>query len=91
MNCTTVKEGMFCAFMSGSGCSFNGGRCHPVVDQCQGCAQINQYPSGEFCLTYGNPAAKWSLGRCNFASHLKDEKKSDKKINPLKASKRGQR
>jgi hypothetical protein len=76
--------------MSAQGCSFNGGSCHTVVEQCEGCAQIKEYGSGQYCLTYGNPAAKWNLGRCNFATHLKDAKKDDKKINPLKASKRSQ-
>lgn len=90
MNCATIKEGTFCAFMSATGCGFNGGRCYPVVDQCQGCAQIKEYTEGQYCLTYGNPAAKWTLGRCNFATHMKDDKKAEKKLNPLKASKRGQ-
>ena len=88
MNCSTVKEGTSCAFMSAKGCSFNGGSCYTVVEQCEGCAQIKEYDSGQYCLTYGNPAAKWSLGRCNFATHLKEAKKDEKKINPLKASKR---
>ena len=74
--------------MSAEGCSFNGGSCHTVVEQCEGCAQIKEYDSGQYCLTYGNPASKWSLGRCNFATHVKGVKKDDKKINPLKASKR---
>jgi len=88
MNCSTVKEGTFCAFMSATGCSFNGGHCHPVVEQCQGCAQIQEYSGSQYCKTYGNPAAKWAHGRCNFATHMKDEAKTEKKINPLKASKR---
>jgi hypothetical protein len=90
MDCTTIKEGTHCAFMKPAGCSFNGGRCYAVVEQCQGCAQMKEYPEGQFCLTFGNPAVKWSSGRCNFATHMKDERKSDKKINPLKASKRSQ-
>jgi hypothetical protein len=74
--------------MSATGCSFNGGHCEPVVEQCEGCAQIHEYSEDRYCLTYGNPAAKWALGRCNFASHVKDDTKVERKINPLKASKR---
>lgn len=88
MDCSTIKEGTFCAFMSATGCSFNGGNCNPVVEQCQGCAQIQEYSGSQYCKTYGNPAAKWAHGRCNFATHMKDEAKAEKKINPLKASKR---
>jgi hypothetical protein len=90
MNCSTIKEGNFCTFMKAAGCSFNGGQCRPVVDQCQGCAQIKEYSAGQYCLTYGNPDAKWKIGSCSFATHLKQEKVSEKKLNPLKASKRGQ-
>ena len=88
MNCATIKEGTSCAFMSATGCSFNGGHCEPVVEQCEGCAQIKEYSEGRYCVTYANPAAKWALGRCNFATHVKDDTKVEKKINPLKASKR---
>ena len=91
MNCATIKEGTECTFMRATGCSFNDGQCHAVVEQCEGCAQIQEFPKGQFCKTYGNPTAKWSSGRCNFATHVKDEEKVEKKINPLKASKRGSR
>ena len=89
MDCATIKEGTYCAFMGKTGCSFSGGRCQPVVEQCEGCAQVKEYPEGQFCMTFGNPEAKWVLGRCNFATHIKDEKQVEKKVNPLKASKRG--
>lgn len=89
MDCLTIKDGTYCAFMKPAGCSFSDGHCLPVTEECQGCAQIKEYPSGQYCMTYGNPAAKWSLGRCNFATHVKLEKKEEKKVNPLKASKRG--
>lgn len=88
MNCTTIKEGTDCGFMTKSGCSFNEGHCNPVSEQCDGCNQIKEFPNGRYCLTYGNPEAKWTLGRCNFATHIKMEKKVEKKVNPLKASKR---
>ena len=89
MNCATIKEGTYCAFMKATGCSFSGGRCQTVAEECEGCTQIKEFTEGLFCTTYGNPAAKWSTGRCNFATHVKDEAEVEKKINPLKASKRG--
>lgn len=43
-----------------------------------------------YCKTYAFPSAKWRIGNCNMADHLEIETKKDtKKVNPLKASKRG--
>ena len=39
--------------------------------------------------SYAMPDAKWRLGICNFATHVKPELKvGTVKVNPLKASKR---
>jgi hypothetical protein len=43
----------------------------------------------KYCKAYAFPAAKWKNGNCNLADHLEVEKKDAKKVNPLKASKRG--
>ena len=89
MVCETVKQGANCLFMKKAGCSFNGGRCHPVVETCQGCDKIEDYPSGGYCKSFADPASKWSNGKCNFATHVKRENGLSKnKLNPLKASKR---
>ncbi len=88
MNCTTVKEGFYCAFMTASGCSYTGGRCLTVVENCAGCDRIQALATGQYCGSYPNPAVKWEFGRCNFATHIKADRKEEKKINPLKASKR---
>jgi hypothetical protein len=62
----------------------------PVASQCVGCGHIRLSDGVAYCNSYANPAAKWSAGMCNFATHAKIEKKVDNKmINPLKASKRG--
>jgi hypothetical protein len=92
MICTTIREGVDCGFMSQTGCSFNGGQCHDIVEQCEGCKFIAEFPSGKFCVVVPDPASKWSLGACNLASHL-DRKKvvAEHKVNPLKASKRSQK
>lgn len=94
MNCATLRLGTECVFMKEKGCSFNGGECYPIVEACQGCAHIVEESAGKFCDTYGNPAAKWVLGRCNYATHVSNgngAKEPAKKLNPLKASKRSVR
>jgi hypothetical protein len=89
MVCSSVKEGYECTFMSKKGCQFNGGNCHPIVEMCEGCQRVTEFPSGTYCLVFPDPQAKWRLGNCNMATHIKEEgKKENGKINPLKASKR---
>ena len=89
MVCQTLKPGVECFFMKKTGCSFNGGRCYPIVEQCEGCDRIGEYPAGRFCTTFMNPSLKWAKGPCSMATHLKREKLVEtKKLNPLKASKR---
>jgi len=64
----------------------------PIIEQCEGCDRIIEENSTRFCRTYLNPAAKWRLGLCNFATHAKPELKLVKvRVNPLKASKRASR
>lgn len=90
MICATVKAGMDCAFMTKAGCGFNGGFCHPIVEQCEGCQRVVELSSGKYCNSYPNPSVKWKTNHCNFATHAKWESQSSQqaKINPLKASKR---
>lgn len=89
MVCQTVKVGVNCIFMKKKGCSFNGGKCYSIVDACEGCDRVQDYPSGKFCRSCADPASKWAVGDCNFATNIKKEKTElQKKINPLKASKR---
>jgi hypothetical protein len=92
MDCTTVKPGAECVFMTTKGCSFNGGTCHHTVDQCDGCNRSSEFPSGWYCTACPDPALKWKGGRCNLATHVNTTAKSDTvKVNPLKASKRSAR
>jgi hypothetical protein len=75
--------------MKKGGCSYNGGRCYPVVESCKGCDRVVAFEAGPYCKTYSEPALKWAKGPCNFATHIKKEVKEDNfKLNPLKASKR---
>ncbi len=92
MVCANVKEGYECFFMTKTGCQFNGGTCHPIVEQCEGCQRIQEFPAGKYCQVSPDPISKWRIGNCNMATHMKeDSKKSNGKVNPLKASKRNGR
>ncbi len=89
MDCQTIKPGVACAFMTKRGCTFNGGACHSIIDRCESCARILDLPTGRYCATFADPAAKWRYGECNLATHVvKATVKTDAKLNPLKASKR---
>lgn len=89
MVCQTAKKGTECFFMKKKGCDFNGGTCYTVVENCDGCNRIREYPEGKYCSSYPQPEIKWQNGGCNFATHTKEEsQKQGKKVNALKASKR---
>ena len=89
MHCESVKPGVDCTFMTKKGCSFNGGKCKPVVEACTGCDRTLCFEESNFCGSFPDPGAKWRRGSCNLATHVKNGKKETvQKINPLKASKR---
>jgi hypothetical protein len=68
---------------------YSAGSFQAVIDKCEGCDRIVAEDSTNYCKTYTNPAAKWRVGICNFATHAKPEIKVVKvRINPLKAAKR---
>jgi hypothetical protein len=80
--------------MKKSGCGYNGGQCHPVVDDCQECGNMETLPNGNYCRVYAEPFLKWTQGPCSMSTNGngKEEKgTAAKKINPLKASKRSRR
>jgi len=92
MICTTIREGVDCPFMAKNGCSYNGGVCHQVVEQCQGCNRAAEYPTGWYCATCPEPSQKWVRGHCNMATHVSlGAAGNQQKINPLKASKRSRK
>lgn len=92
MICETIRKGSECAFMTAKGCSYNGGACHEIVEACQGCNRATELNSGWYCTACPEPATKWKKGNCNLATHVSSTVVSAKaKINPLKASKRGNR
>ena len=92
MQCVTVKKGVECAYMNNKGCQFNGGRCQPVVEACEGCAKTVVSEEGTFCLVAPNPAKKWAAGPCNFATHYKAEVvEQTQKLNPAQGFQTGSR
>jgi hypothetical protein len=71
------------------GVNFSDGRFQPVIEKCNGCERITVDNGVQYCQTYLNPNAKWRLGMCNFATHIRPEIKIAKiRVNPLKAAKR---
>ncbi|MHC4458885.1 MAG: PxxKW family cysteine-rich protein [Planctomycetota bacterium] len=92
MDCTSVRNGKECPFMTTKGCSYNGGICHEIVEQCNGCSRSVEFSSAWYCTAYPDPSLKWKVGNCNLASHVASASSTVKaKINPLKASKRRNR
>ncbi|MGB7918663.1 MAG: PxxKW family cysteine-rich protein [Desulfobacterales bacterium] len=89
MICTTVREGRECPFMTAKGCSYNGGICHEIVEQCNGCGRKVEVQTGWYCASCPDPSLKWKIGNCNMATHVSSTTlQASAKINPLKASKR---
>ncbi|MCP4021610.1 MAG: hypothetical protein GY729_07195 [Desulfobacteraceae bacterium] len=89
MNCTTVREGDDCVFMTAKGCGYNEGTCLPIVDECNGCKRTTELSAGVYCTAAPDPSLKWRNGNCNTATHVKTIAATKKqKINPIKASKR---
>jgi hypothetical protein len=69
--------------------NYSGGNFKPVIDKCEGCERIVDDSGVKYCQSYLNPAAKWRLGLCNFATHAKPDIAVTKiRVNPLKAAKR---
>ncbi len=92
MECTTIRKGSECAFMTAKGCSYNGGMCREIVEQCKGCGRTAEIASGWYCSVCPEPSVKWKNGNCNLATHVSAAETGTKqKINPLKASKRARR
>jgi hypothetical protein len=48
MECVTIKPGTHCLFMKKTGC-FNGGACHPIVEDCEGCGYVMENAQGRYC------------------------------------------
>ena len=104
MECTLLETPVECHFASKgyngqNQCSYNGSSCFPVVEEClsgddeKACEHIMEFPKGKYCAKFPNPENRWERGRCPLATHIKldFEAPLEKKLNPLKASKRAAR
>jgi hypothetical protein len=63
----------------------------PIIIECVGCIHttVGPAPGVSTCNAYVTPAAQWRRGKCALASHLqKKEVRDEKKVNPLKQSRR---
>jgi hypothetical protein len=61
----------------------------PIVQECEGCARIQEWDSGvNYCTPYLDPAQVWRRGKCPMATHVKKEPGEAKKVNSLKQSRR---
>jgi hypothetical protein len=64
---------------------------YAVVEQCEGCFYVFTKDDGEsVCVPYYSPAAAWRRG-CPMATNQIVEKVVEKKMNPLKASKKARK
>lgn len=89
MLCTSVRDKKNCVFMSKQGCSYNGGTCLPIVEQCEGCLKVETFETGKYCMVSAEPSLKWKNGDCNFSTMTKVVFATTKqKVNPIKESKR---
>ena len=104
MECTLLDASVDCHFatkgLNGQNkCSYNGNSCFPIVEEClsgddeKACEHIVEFPKGKFCAKFPNPENRWERGRCPLATHIKVDFEAplEKKLNPLKASKRAAR
>jgi hypothetical protein len=76
------------ASMTPEGMLYNGALFQPITEQCDGCSRIRDFEDVRYCSSYPRPAAKWSMGTCNFSTHTRVVAAAQAKVNPLKASKR---
>jgi len=105
MECTLLEGPVECHFAQRGGdnsanrCGYNGESCLNVVEECfsgddeKSCEHIIELPKGKFCSRFPNPVNRWARGRCPLATHIKMDfaVPLEKKLNPLKASKRAAR
>lgn len=69
----------FCNVRTEDGCCSLGAayKCQPVVEKCKendGCEKIEN----GYCSVYIFPKAKWKIGNCPMATHIKPEELSKK-------------
>jgi len=67
--------------MNGPALQTSGSPARPVVEQCLGCDRIVKEADVQHCAAFAFPDAKWRLGTCSMATHIKaDTGKSAEKV-----------
>lgn len=101
-HCKTVRPSKRCVFWmqnkkyEDGKCTFNNGCCLQIIDECEGCVNIEKVGEDLYCKAFMNPSAVWVktalVDGCSMYTNPEKLKElvdnSKKKLNPLKASKR---
>lgn len=45
----------------------------PIAEKCQGCDRVDQSGEVKTCTAFAFPEAKWRMGNCSMATHIKVE------------------
>lgn len=101
LSCKTERPTKCCVFWKEDKkhpkgfCSFNDGSCRKIVEACHQCKYVDKIDSKQLnechCLVYMDPSALWKFGKCPMyvnPEEVKAKAEAEKKLNPLKASRR---
>jgi hypothetical protein len=88
MKCKTIREGKECIHQKPNGlCVIIG--CENTIDLCSERGACNQIDQEGFCKIYFKPRVIWcNIGGCGRYSNKSVKIEEERKLNPLKASKR---
>lgn len=87
--CSTTQKGKQCLFAMPNGCAYPAKSCVKIIDECVGCGKV---VNEEYCTAYPDPVVKWKHGHsCPMATHIVKAVEEKKKLNPIKASKKGKK
>jgi len=102
--CKSERPGKLCKFWMKNKkypdgvCTFNDNHCSKIVDRCGGCKYIEKTDIGDWCLVYMNPSIVWEYSSLNVGcpmyvnpEEIQKKIEEEKKINPLKVSKRAKK
>jgi len=82
------KKKDYCSWLKKEACTLppQVAICDIAIEKCNGCEKM--LASG-YCTLYPDTSLKWGNGNCPSATNLKKKAEVQKKMNPLKASKKG--
>jgi len=95
--CETVRPGVPCLFWKirkisdkkkKGHCSFIGGKCLPIVEECGTCNYIVNIGPQKFSEAYMKPSTQWIVPPCPMNTHIIKDTKEEKQIfDPRKLAK----